>query len=335
MYCKYCACALGQNDIRKCPNCGANINLLDGGQTFFEDADLQAWRERPAEAAMPKTELHVDNNFAKPSSAKVKNASGKSHSNHVFVVKTCVVAITVIVAIALIALCVFLVGNKFGNVDETPVSDDFTNNAEKDVLDEIYSLPYIVDEYTNKTQGKDGAEASDSNEAVDDNRVLYLYNQNIDGNGKIDYSVNEQEHRVVGVVGSDGVCYISINGLINFLGITEDEFKEIPSEDKKSLTYYFNDTGFTLHFTSSSMKDLDNSKNHDPRNIAQYYKYTDYGFHCFEADFLLKKFGYEVVGSPEKDGENDRYKIEIKKHSVESDDKETDESSKPSLSTAS
>lgn len=58
MYCKFCGSRISLNTI-KCGTCGANINLRDGGQTFFEDNELKAWMNDTVEYGnntnMPKT----------------------------------------------------------------------------------------------------------------------------------------------------------------------------------------------------------------------------------------------------------------------------------------
>ena len=61
MYCKFCGSRIAPNSDR-CASCGANINLHDGGQTFFDDNELDAWQtdsvlENGSNTAMPKTEM--------------------------------------------------------------------------------------------------------------------------------------------------------------------------------------------------------------------------------------------------------------------------------------
>lgn len=60
MYCKYCGSRIA-SDTTKCVSCGANIDLNDGGQSFFDDNELSAWQSDivsyNAQTSMPKTEM--------------------------------------------------------------------------------------------------------------------------------------------------------------------------------------------------------------------------------------------------------------------------------------
>ena len=56
MYCKHCGGPLELTDA-KCRNCGARIDFLDGGQSFFEDNDLKEWSNGVAPVIpIPRTE---------------------------------------------------------------------------------------------------------------------------------------------------------------------------------------------------------------------------------------------------------------------------------------
>ena len=62
MYCKFCGNRITLNTT-KCISCGSAINFRDGGQSFFDDNELEAWRnDNPVSennTNMPKTEeLH-------------------------------------------------------------------------------------------------------------------------------------------------------------------------------------------------------------------------------------------------------------------------------------
>lgn len=60
MYCKYCGSRIA-SDATKCESCGANIDLNDGGQSFFDDNELNAWQSESvlcnAQTSVPKTEM--------------------------------------------------------------------------------------------------------------------------------------------------------------------------------------------------------------------------------------------------------------------------------------
>ena len=60
MYCKYCGSRITP-DTTKCVSCGANIDLNDGGQSFFDDTELNAWQSDSmaynAQSSVPRTEM--------------------------------------------------------------------------------------------------------------------------------------------------------------------------------------------------------------------------------------------------------------------------------------
>lgn len=74
MYCKYCGNKI-DSDTTKCVSCGANINLNDGGQSFFDDNELSAWQSDKvsynAQTDLPKTELRESPSYREPPSYTV------------------------------------------------------------------------------------------------------------------------------------------------------------------------------------------------------------------------------------------------------------------------
>ena len=60
MYCKFCGSRIMPN-AAKCVSCGAKIDLTDGGQSFFDDGELDAWKEdsllQSPPISVPKTEM--------------------------------------------------------------------------------------------------------------------------------------------------------------------------------------------------------------------------------------------------------------------------------------
>lgn len=60
MYCKFCGNEIS-SDMTKCTLCGANIDINDGGQSFFENDELSVWRtgnmSNSSRTSMPKTEM--------------------------------------------------------------------------------------------------------------------------------------------------------------------------------------------------------------------------------------------------------------------------------------
>ena len=56
MFCKFCGSKIALNE-NKCLICGAAINRQDGGQTFYEESELDAWKTEIIADGAPKTEM--------------------------------------------------------------------------------------------------------------------------------------------------------------------------------------------------------------------------------------------------------------------------------------
>lgn len=60
MYCKFCGSQIIPN-ATKCVSCGAKIDLNDGGQSFFDDSELNDWKDgsimQSHQISVPKTEM--------------------------------------------------------------------------------------------------------------------------------------------------------------------------------------------------------------------------------------------------------------------------------------
>ncbi|MBE6705330.1 MAG: hypothetical protein E7583_08715 [Ruminococcaceae bacterium] len=55
MFCKYCGQKISSKDPKRCPSCGANINIYDYGQSYFDDGELAAWEDKSSLSASSKT----------------------------------------------------------------------------------------------------------------------------------------------------------------------------------------------------------------------------------------------------------------------------------------
>ena len=76
MYCKFCGSVISSNST-KCATCGAKIDLNDGGQSFFDDHELEAWQSDSVmmsgpRTSMPKTEMRESSQFDNPN---IKNGN--------------------------------------------------------------------------------------------------------------------------------------------------------------------------------------------------------------------------------------------------------------------
>lgn len=86
MYCKFCGGRI-TSDTTKCGKCGADIDLTDGGQSFYDDNELDAWKgesifENPT--YMPKTEMRDEfipmSSMASMASADGRGSAGEHNS---------------------------------------------------------------------------------------------------------------------------------------------------------------------------------------------------------------------------------------------------------------
>lgn len=225
MFCKYCATKLGQEISQKCPNCGLVIDVNDGGQSFYEDADLLAWSmtDEEAMASMPKTEVRRIVN-QKPPRGGMSAAKGKSKqvNNDTFVnpekpfvddgrMSVTKIVIICILAVVVIALLITFVLIKFGG-EKTPIYEN--NNPTS-----IDNSGESVNEFF--TIGALGGEGGDDNQMTEDNPKAQ---DDVDGNQRIqtvnvvcgDEANNKAKNGRVGkdivgfFIGDD--LYVSING---------------------------------------------------------------------------------------------------------------------------
>lgn len=171
MYCKYCGAKIGSN-IRSCPRCNADIDIYDGGQSFFEDGDLDMWKNeriiRGQRTMVPRTEFmenesgsKTDREFSGMQSPTV-NTVGKrvrkrsksviekifdffnlSASNRIIAVFITLVFIVIFIVAGIIALVnrengEENIGGEESYSTQTPVRSDF-NSA--DTIYEATALP--------------------------------------------------------------------------------------------------------------------------------------------------------------------------------------------------
>lgn len=85
MYCKFCGSRIDSNTV-KCLTCGANIDFTDGGQSFFDDNELDAWQDdsvlNSPRTAVPRTEMREGELFFDAISDSV-NSPQKSYRRFV------------------------------------------------------------------------------------------------------------------------------------------------------------------------------------------------------------------------------------------------------------
>ena len=120
LYCKFCASKLEAANVTKCPVCAARIDLLDGGQTYFEESDLYLWslKDDDLQQTMPKTQILGTSSDDKRKSVKSQNGQtyvktcGKQEKAYkpasgAAMIKLILVGIAVLLAVALVSIVAF------------------------------------------------------------------------------------------------------------------------------------------------------------------------------------------------------------------------------------
>ncbi len=254
MFCKYCATKLGQEISQKCPNCGLVIDVNDGGQSFYEDADLLAWSmtNEEAMASMPKTEVRRIVH-QKPPRGGMSAAKGKSKqvNNNTFanpempfvddgkmsVVKIGIICIAAVVTVALAAWLIIssIEAGSFKTKTDDKTSNTKNEQDEVPIKNEFYTLVGMVGETTTVDNGEEPKDEKTNEEeplvvthpdgktptSVGNYVTLYVY----DGGNVKNYGndcvlgrveLNDDKYKV----------YLAINELVTVLPIKYNNYEK-------------------------------------------------------------------------------------------------------------
>ena len=140
-YCKFCASKLDTAGVTQCPVCASRIDLLDGGQTYFEEADLYLWslKDEDLQQDMPKTELRHMTTDGKLKSVKAQSRQNYSKSagkqekayksvSHMAVIKTGLICIAAVLTVMLVSILAIKLIDRNGDnkaVELPQVSSNF------------------------------------------------------------------------------------------------------------------------------------------------------------------------------------------------------------------
>lgn len=248
MYCKYCGNKIDLNTTQ-CASCGANINLNDGGQSFFDDNELDAWQSGSpsygVQTSVPKTEMReplppqendFDREYAKAvmmpqisakASASRSRARSKGKKNLLDYLnlsssnKLIIFCIASALAIVLLVVAIIAVLHSETTGADTDVSpgasptfagDNNTNTATAD--DESSAAGDKTDKEATAGEDKtdkENADAEDGKKATagDKEEVKDI---------KIMLDNREISHPVPAYIGQDGMLYISIDRVLKEMG---------------------------------------------------------------------------------------------------------------------
>ncbi|MCD7777181.1 MAG: hypothetical protein LUH47_01585 [Clostridiales bacterium] len=131
MYCKFCGNHMEDNSII-CGRCGSDIDPNDGGQSFYDDEELNEWRESSSlpeiRTIMPTAEISQDDDFedeiderlrretttivrsgkTSVSKRKTSNKKNSKKGTDIYII----IGLCVLIAVMVISLAVFIFINK-------------------------------------------------------------------------------------------------------------------------------------------------------------------------------------------------------------------------------
>ncbi len=170
MYCKFCGSKIDPN-TQKCKVCGATIRLTDGGQTYYDEHELDDWSKSPDSKQFPITEEVFPEAYGKkPSSA----SDFFNLSNPKNMLIFCIVggAVILVLVIAILVAC-FSDRGKEDTKDEVDYEyyRPVNNNAGSDIDNNANNVPadennVSVDE--NNVQNPENAENTEINDETND-----------------------------------------------------------------------------------------------------------------------------------------------------------------------
>lgn len=245
MYCKYCGSKITV-DTTKCMSCGANIDLNDGGQSFFDDNEISSWQSDSVSynsyTTVPKTEMReyipendnfneryenifakpqmnigTSSNYARPRSKKKKKSSGylsTSSSN-----KLIIFCIASAVAIVLLVVAIIAVLNS-GN----DTADERTDEIVTQTI-----VPEYIPRENNATVEPDINQPTSSemqNDAVIENETVNPENTEDVLKGKIeikdikilDMDGKKIPHSVQAYIDENNTLYVSLDKILKYKG---------------------------------------------------------------------------------------------------------------------
>lgn len=239
MYCKFCGNRITADETM-CGSCGAPIDLNDGGQSFFDDKELEAWKServlQETSVSVPKTEMRepfvpksLPNDevvkedhrtlpqagvyaavpyadYGKKKERK-KKSCGVSGSNKLIVF--CIVAVLAIVLLTVAVIAIFN-GNKEKTESETSQSG-YTMN--RDAVSAEKSTP--------DTSGETSEQETSEQESVESEEVIpEILNHKTEMKDIkiVDKNGNEIPYSVSAYIDEQGVFYISLDTLLKYTG---------------------------------------------------------------------------------------------------------------------
>lgn len=237
MYCKFCGEKV-DTDTVKCARCGANIDLNDGGQSFFDDKELNDWQSDMwygNQTSVPKTKMiepskSNDDEFNQYNNLMVQGTNSKNANSHKTSKnislklnlsssnKLIIFCITSALAIVLLVVAIIAVLN----------SD---NGAENDNQSSTDTVGY-------SQQSRDTEEILNNMAEI---KNIKIYDK--DG--------NEISHSVPGYIDKDYVLYVSVDKILKHEGYKNGKKKD---GNKNHILYEHKSNGKTIEIEKGTNK---------------------------------------------------------------------------------
>lgn len=319
MYCKYCGNKIDLNTTQ-CASCGANINLNDGGQSFFDDNELDAWQSGSpsysVQTSVPKTEMREPlppqeneypqpvpmpqvNSYASTSHSRARSKGKKnlldylnlSSSNKLIIF--CIASALAIVLLVVAIIAVLHSETTGADTDVSPsasptfAGDNNTNTATAD--DESSEVGDKTDKEATAGEDKtdkENADAEDGKKATagDKEEVKDI---------KIMLDNREISHPVPAYIGQDGMLYISIDRVLKEMGYKSGVAN---SDNIMRVRYDHESTSQAIEIEKETDKIWvrENTESPDLQHLAD--KTFNQGSDTYvEAESFLKLIGYSKV----------------------------------------
>lgn len=295
MYCKFCGSRIA-SDTTKCVSCGADIDFNDGGQSFFDDNELDAWKNNGVSGrvptSVPKTEMREPlslreeslkkedgGRFVPQTSADTKAVRSQTRSKKKSMMdyfslssanKLIIFCIASALAIVLLAVAIIAVLNSGGDESDT------------DALQTSYGTS-VDDELTDGSDADTGSVGTenDNNKGEIENIKILMNNQEI-------------SHPVSAYIVEDKI-YISIDRILKAEGYktgvkTEDNENRIRYDHNKNSKAVEIEKGTDEIWIRENSEDVDVDTQYlDGKNF-------NVGTDTYvEAKSFLNKIGYSKV----------------------------------------
>ena len=298
MYCKFCGNRISSNST-KCASCGAKIDLNDGGQSFFDDHELEAWQSDDImmsgpRTSMPKTEMRETSrkadsglkkndapmsqrpipasmSLSRDASSYSRKRSGKSNSapgrlklsNANRFIIFCIASVLAIVLFVVAIIAILNQNGTQGEGGTDPAQTTDTGNTETE-----------QSSVTGESQGNEtGLSGMDT---IDDITILVR-------GDKVEHNVSAYSDK------QDNTLYVSLDKVLDYMGYKNIRQNE---ENKNCIIYEDKENGNKIEIEKKTNKIWVNEQDN---NVEPQYLDHD-NFNVGTDTYVPARSFFEVIG---------------------------------------